>query len=73
MKKRTESILALVASTDPSCTKTAARVCQQYPKEGKCSIEKIIGMTEMMEQLLDFYRQENGRLPTKIVFYRDGK
>jgi len=33
----------------------------------------IIGMKEMVEQLLEYNRQMNQRLPTKIIFYRDGK
>ena len=63
----------MVASGNSSCSITAARVCKQYPKEGKCSIETIVGMTEMIEQLLDYNYQIHKRLPTKIIFYRDGK
>ncbi|CAF0996353.1 unnamed protein product [Rotaria sp. Silwood1] len=66
------SIAAVVGSGDSLCSTTAVRVCQQYPKEGKCSIETIIGMTDMVKQLLDYYRQANKVLPNKIVFYRDG-
>ncbi|CAF4681432.1 unnamed protein product, partial [Rotaria magnacalcarata] len=29
-------------------------------------------MTDMVEQLLDNYRQVNKILPNKVVFYRDG-
>ncbi|CAF3561339.1 unnamed protein product [Rotaria sp. Silwood1] len=65
------SIAAVVGSGDSLCSTTAVRVCQQYPKEGKCSIETIIGMTDMVKQLLDYYRQANKVLPNKIVFYRD--
>ena len=49
------------------------RVCQQYPKQGKCSIETILGLTDMVEELLDYYQKANKVLPNKIVFYRDGK
>ncbi|CAF4694689.1 unnamed protein product, partial [Rotaria sp. Silwood2] len=66
------SIAAVVGSCDSLCSTTAVRVCQQFPKEGKCSIETIIGMTEMVEELLDNYCQVNKILPNKIVFYRDG-
>ncbi|CAF2535436.1 unnamed protein product [Rotaria sp. Silwood2] len=66
------SIAAIVGSSDSSCSRTAVRVCKQYPKQGKCSIETIHGMTEMIKQLLDYYRQVNRFLPSKIVFYRDG-
>jgi hypothetical protein len=65
--------VAIVGSGDSSCSITAVRVCKQYPKEGKCAIETIVGMTEMVRQLLDYNRQVNQRLPNKIVFYRDGK
>ncbi len=64
---------AVVGSGDSLCSTTAVRVCQQYPKEGKCSIETILGLTVMVEQLLDYNRQANKVLPNKIVFYRDGK
>ncbi|CAF2754230.1 unnamed protein product [Rotaria sp. Silwood2] len=66
------SIAAVVGSGDSLRSTTAVRVCQQYPKEGKCSIETIVGMTDMGEQLLDYNRQANKVLPNKIVFYRDG-
>ncbi|CAF5226432.1 unnamed protein product, partial [Rotaria magnacalcarata] len=66
------SIAVVVGSCDSLCSTTAVRVCQQFPKEGKCSIETIIGMTDMVEQLLDNYRQVNKILPNKVVFYRDG-
>ncbi|CAF2716662.1 unnamed protein product [Rotaria sp. Silwood2] len=62
----------VVGSGDSLCSTTAVRVCQQYPKEGKCSIETIVGMADMVEQLLDYYRQANKVLPNKVVFYRDG-
>ncbi|CAF5184157.1 unnamed protein product, partial [Rotaria sp. Silwood1] len=64
--------LAVVGSCDSLCSTTAVRVCQQFPKEGKCSIETIIGMTDMVGELLDNYCQVNKILPNKIVFYRDG-
>jgi hypothetical protein len=64
---------AVVGSGDSSCSTTAVRVSRQYPKEGKCSIEMIIGMKEMVEQLLNYNRYINQCLPTKIIFYRDGK
>jgi len=65
--------LAVVGSGDSSCSITAVRVCKQYPKEGKCSIEMILGMKEMVEQLLNYNRYINQCLPMKIIFYRDGK
>ena len=67
------SRLVVVGSCDSLCSTTAVRVCQQFPKEGKCSIETIIGMADMVEELLNNYRHANRILPTKVVFYRDGK
>lgn len=74
-KKRNEIIffVAVVGSGDSLCSTIAVRVCQQYPREGKCSIETILGLTDMFAQLLDYYRLANKVLPNKIVFYRDGK
>lgn len=66
-------LVAVVGSGDSLCSTSAVRVCQQYPKQGKCSIETIIGLTEMVAELLHYYRQANKVLPNKIVFYRDGK
>jgi hypothetical protein len=65
--------VAIVGSGDSSCSKTAVRICKQYPKQGKCSLETIVGMMEMVEQLLVYNYQVNQCLPTKIIFYRDGK
>jgi hypothetical protein len=65
--------LAIVGSGDSACSRTAVRICKQYPKQGKCSLETIVGMKEMVEQLLGYNYQVNQRLPTKIIFYRDGK
>jgi hypothetical protein len=76
LSKRTFVFLcfsAVAGSGDSLCSTTAVRVCQQYPKEGKCSIETILGLTVMVEQLLEYNRQANKVLPNKIVFYRDGK
>ncbi|CAF1251060.1 unnamed protein product [Adineta steineri] len=66
------SIAAVVGSGDSLCSTTAVRVCRQYPKEGKCSIETILGLKDMVEQLLYYNVQANKVLPNKIVFYRDG-
>jgi hypothetical protein len=65
--------LAVVGSGNASCSTTAARVCKQYSKQDICFVETIVGMTEMIEQLLDYNHQVNQRLPNRIVFYRDGK
>ncbi|UJR32710.1 hypothetical protein I4U23_020169 [Adineta vaga] len=66
------SIAAIVGSGNSSCSTTAVRVCKQYPKQGKCSIETILGMKEMVYELLQYYKEMNGTYPNKIIFYRDG-
>ncbi|CAF1041399.1 unnamed protein product [Rotaria sordida] len=67
------SIAAVVASRDPTNTLYAARLCEQYPKKGRCSMEIIKELDQMVADLLRvFARTCGGRLPNKIVFYRDG-
>ncbi|CAF1565590.1 unnamed protein product [Adineta ricciae] len=67
------SIAAVVASRDPTNTLYAARLCEQYPKKGRCSLEIIKELDQMVADLLRlFARTCGGRLPNKIVFYRDG-
>ncbi|UJR13192.1 hypothetical protein I4U23_000214 [Adineta vaga] len=67
------SIAAVVASRDPSNTLYAARLCEQYPKKGRCSVEIIKELDRMVTDLLHvFARTCGGRLPNKIIFYRDG-
>ncbi|CAF3760682.1 unnamed protein product [Rotaria socialis] len=67
------SIAAVVASRDPTNTLYAARICEQYPKKGRCSVEIIKELDRMVADLLQvFARTCGGRLPNKIVFYRDG-
>jgi hypothetical protein len=65
--------LAVVGSGNASCSTTVARVCKQYSKRDIGSVETIVGMAEMLQQLLDYNSQGNQRLPNRIVFYRDGK
>ncbi|CAF3752243.1 unnamed protein product [Rotaria sordida] len=67
------SVAAVVASREPTSSLYAARLCEQYPKKGRCSIEIIKELDKMVEDLLRvFARTCNGHLPNKIVFYRDG-
>ncbi|CAF3322893.1 unnamed protein product [Rotaria socialis] len=67
------SIAAVVGSGDSICSTSAVRVCKQWPKTGKCAIEAIIDLRQMVGELLEYYRGSNDdRLPNKIVFYRDG-
>ncbi|CAM4809194.1 unnamed protein product [Rotaria magnacalcarata] len=67
------SIASVVASRDPTNTLYAARICEQYPRKGRCSVEIIKELDRMVVDLLQvFSRTCDGRLPNKIVFYRDG-
>ncbi|CAF1024442.1 unnamed protein product [Rotaria sp. Silwood1] len=67
------SIAAVVASRDPTNSLYAARLCEQYPKKGRCSMEIIKELDQMVADLIRvFARTCGGRLPNKIVFYRDG-
>jgi eukaryotic translation initiation factor 2C len=67
------SIAAVVGSGDALCSTSAVRVCKQWPRNGKCAVEAIIDLQQMVTELLEYYREWNKRLPNKIVFYRDGK
>lgn len=67
------SIAAVVGSGDALCSTSAVRVCKQWPRNGKCAIEAIVDLQQMVTELLEYYREWNQRLPNKIVFYRDGK
>ncbi|CAF0973268.1 unnamed protein product [Adineta steineri] len=67
------SIAAVVGSRDPTNSLYAARLCEQYPKLGRCSMEIIKDLDAMIIDLLQvFARSCANRLPNKIVFYRDG-
>ena len=66
------SIAAVVGSGDSVCSTSAVRVCKQWPKTGKCAIEAVIELQQMVRELLEYYQAGNDRLPNKIVFYRDG-
>jgi hypothetical protein len=67
------SIAAVVGSGDSVCSTSAVRVCKQWPRNGKCAIEAIVDLQQMVTELLEYYREGNNRLPNKIVFFRDGK
>lgn len=66
------SLAAVVGSGDSLCSTSAVRVCKQWPRNGKCAIEAIVDLQQMVTELLEYYREWNQRLPNKIVFYRDG-
>lgn len=45
----------------------------EYPKKGRCSLEIIKELETMVVDLLRVFAEGCGnRLPTKIIFYRDG-
>ena len=67
------SIAAVVGSGDSVCSTSAVRVCKQWPKTGKCAIEAVVELQQMVRELLEYYQAGNDRLPNKIVFYRDGR
>ena len=67
------SIAAVVGSGDSICSTSAVRICKQWPRNGKCAIEAIVDLHQMVSELLEYYQECNKRLPNKIVFYRDGK
>ncbi|CAF1077709.1 unnamed protein product [Rotaria sordida] len=67
------SIAAVVGSCDPTCSRYVARLSEQYPKQGRCSVEIIKELDKMIIDLLKvFIRTCGNRLPNRIVFYRDG-
>ncbi|CAF4872522.1 unnamed protein product [Rotaria sp. Silwood1] len=67
------SISAVVGSRDLTNNLYAARVCEQYPKKGRCSLEIIKELDTMVIDLLRVFANSCGdRLPNKIIFYRDG-
>lgn len=67
------SIAAVVGSGDAVCSTSAVRICKQWPRSGKCAIEAIVDLQQMVTELLEYYREGMQRLPNKIVFYRDGR
>ncbi|CAF0797772.1 unnamed protein product [Didymodactylos carnosus] len=67
------SIAAVVASRYPASTQYIGRSTEQRPKnDKKYSVEIIKDFELMCSDLLKVFAQTNGRLPTKIVVYRDG-
>jgi eukaryotic translation initiation factor 2C len=45
----------------------------EYPKKGRCSVEIIKELDQMVMDLLKVFARTCGnRLPNRIVFYRDG-
>lgn len=61
------SIAAVVASMDRTCTKYRAAVLLQEPR-----VEALGRLDECMLDHLRLFQLRNGRLPERIVVYRDG-
>lgn len=62
------SIAAIVSSYDANLSGWAADVRIQQSR-----VEMVEGLTELMEGRLEVFRKKNGgRLPTKVMIYRDG-
>ncbi|CAF3097019.1 unnamed protein product [Rotaria sp. Silwood2] len=67
------SIVAVVGSCDPTCSRYVARLSEQYRKRGRCSVEIIKELNKMVIDLLEVFSHTcENRLPNRIVFYRDG-
>ncbi|CAF3889514.1 unnamed protein product [Rotaria sordida] len=67
------SIAAVVGSCDPTCSRYAARLSEQYPKIARCAVEIIKELDKMIIDLLQVYERTCGNcLPNRLVFYRDG-
>ena len=72
-EKGIPSIAAVVASMDPNATKYHARVRAQHHKSGRGAQEIINDLAAIVKELLiEFYKANAKRKPTKIIFYRDG-
>lgn len=68
-----KSYAAVVGSYDLDFCKYAVRVSEQVNEnDNKSSQEIILNMEEMAYSLLKKFEEKNKKLPTKIVFYRDG-
>lgn len=62
------SIAAIVSSYDANLSGWAADVRIQHSR-----VEMVEGLTELMEGRLEVFRKKNGgKLPTKVMIYRDG-
>ncbi|CAF0968816.1 unnamed protein product [Rotaria sordida] len=67
------STAAVVGSCDPTCSRYAARLSEQYPKIARCAVEIIKELDKMIIDLLQVYERTCGNcLPNRLVFYRDG-
>jgi len=69
-RENSRSIAAVVGSMNASATRYATRICCQTSKD---NVEIIEGMKDAVKELLrEFYNNNRGKKPERIVFYRDG-
>ncbi|KAJ9591964.1 hypothetical protein L9F63_001476, partial [Diploptera punctata] len=66
-QKRSNSVAAFIASTNPSLTRWYSKVCIQGPGQ-----ELVDGLKTCFISALNVYYEENHSFPEKIVIYRDG-
>ncbi|KAL5104501.1 Protein argonaute-3 [Taenia crassiceps] len=70
----TKSVAAVIASISRDLMRYVAVVHQQDEKKGGQSVREYIdGMEDIFSDLLKIFgRHNNDRLPTRVIFYRDG-
>jgi len=67
------SIAAVVASFDQAFFHYPGSVTLQATKdENKKSVEMIRGLEGMIVERLELYKYKNSKLPSRIIFVRDG-
>ncbi|KAH9920590.1 Piwi-domain-containing protein [Fomitopsis serialis] len=72
-KAGSPSLAAIVASIDNNFSNYPAELRMQRPAENKESKEVVADLTDMVTGRLQLYKQKNkGKLPAKIIVYRDG-
>jgi aubergine len=67
-KKGKDSVASVVATTDPNFSRFVSRHSIQ-PKKGQ---EVMTNIAKIVVELVQAFQAQNKRIPTTIVFYRDG-
>ncbi|KAM5543406.1 hypothetical protein V8D89_002657 [Ganoderma adspersum] len=68
----TPSIAAVVASVDDYFVQFPASLALQKPDWNKDSKEMVEDLTRMTMERLQLYNRKNGKLPDRIIVFRDG-
>ncbi|PIL23408.1 Argonaute [Ganoderma sinense ZZ0214-1] len=68
----TPSIAAVVASVDNHFVQFPASLALQKPDWNKDSKEMVEDLTRMTMERLQLYKRKNGKLPDRIIVFRDG-